>query len=131
MVVLSCGLAQSEANVVVQVLERMRGGATMNKAALACGMRQSTVHARFRKHPELWERVRHGDEDDDGEDDVCEGLSRGRGRPLDLPRDVDNALANEVERAIAEQHAPTGYAVLQQLVRKVWVSRMREARSVC
>ena len=95
----------------------------MNKAALACGMRQSTVHARFRKHPELWERVKHTNDEDEGsgndEDDVCEGLSRGRGRPLDLPRDVDDALAKEVERAIAEQHAPTGYAVLQQLVRKV------------
>lgn len=60
-----------------------------------------------------------GDVEEEDEDEVLESLSRGRGRPLDLPAELEEVLAKEVERAIKERNAPSSYAVLKQLVRKV------------
>lgn len=112
-----------------QALRMMRDGASLNKAALSVGIAESTIRTRFSKYPELHDVVNKRlalDDDSDAEADdeqqmVLDAgkLSRGRGRPLDIPVDVEAALAKKVQRAIQRLNAPTTRKILRTFVKEV------------
>ena len=104
----------------------------MNKACQENGLLQATVHARFKKHPELYdivkgnremedEEVQGDEEDEEAEDleqmDVSE-FGRGRGRKPDLPDDVEEAIARQIAKQIRRNNAPTNREILRNLVKQ-------------
>ena len=104
---------------------------TMHKACKLAGIKQQTVFARFKKHPVLHEvvagRAAIPDEEQHGEDEEEDRIEqmdmgefgRGRGRPNDIPADVEDAIARKIETAIMRLNAPTTYAILKKLVQRV------------
>ena len=98
----------------------MKAGESMNKAAISCGLLQATVHARFKKFPHLYNLQNEDEEEEMDIDELDVSIyNHGRGRPNDLPEDMEAALAKEIEKAIRGLNAPTTRAVLKILVKKV------------
>ena len=101
----------------------------MNKACKECGLKQQGVHRRFKRHPELYNLVDHQAvvDDDRQEEEAAMDIEEldvsvygnGRGRRLDLPEDMESALAKQIGLAISRLNAPTTRELLRVLVKEV------------